>query len=46
MRVKRIGTDKEAQYTEPEVYDEVWVRDENDKLVKVEVKQDDPETGQ
>lgn len=45
--MKHFGTDKEKQYDEPEVIDEVWVRDKNGKLVKVEVEKDeDAEAGQ
>jgi len=44
--MKRIGTDKEPNKAEPNVVDEVWVRDEHGKLVKLEVDEDDAETGQ
>ena len=44
--MKHIGTDKEPNTTEANVIDEVWVRDEHGKLVKVEVEANDAETGQ
>ena len=44
--IKHIGTDKEPNTAEADVIDEVWVRDENGKLVKLEVAEDDAETGQ
>ena len=44
--MKHIGTDKEPNTAEANVIDEVWVRDENGKLVKLEVAEDDAETGQ
>lgn len=44
---KHIGTDKEPNFLpEPDFLDEVWIRDENGKLVLVEVDDDDAETGQ
>lgn len=45
LRVKRIGTNKETEYDEPVVIDEVWEYKDG-KLVKVEVKPDDAETGE
>lgn len=44
--MKHIGTDKEPNTAETNVMDEVWVRDEHGKLVKLEVTEDDAETGQ
>lgn len=44
--MKHIGTDKEPNTAETDVIDEVWVRDEHGKLVKLEVEVDDAETGQ
>lgn len=44
--MKHIGTDKEPNTAEADVIDEVWVRDEHGKLVKLEVTEDDAETGQ
>lgn len=44
--MKHIGTDKEPNTAEANVMDEVWVRDEHGKLVKLEVDEDDAETGQ
>ena len=44
--MKHIGTDKEPNTAEDNVMDEVWVRDENGKLVKVEVEANDAEAGQ
>ena len=44
--IKHIGTDKEPNTAEANVMDEVWVRDEHGKLVKLEVTEDDAETGQ
>lgn len=44
--MKRIGTDKEPNAFEPDSPDEVWVKDEHGKLVKVEVEDDGAETGQ
>ena len=43
---RHIGTDKEPNLFEPEAEDETWVRDEQGRLVKVEVSEDDAETGQ
>ena len=44
--MKHFGTDKEVQYDEPEVMDEVYIRIDG-KLVKVEGKEnDDTEKGQ
>ena len=40
MRLKHIGTDKEKQYDEPEVIDEVWVRKDG-QLVKLEEAETD-----
>lgn len=44
--MKHIGTDKETNAAEADVIDEVWVRDEHGKLVKLEVADDGAETGQ
>lgn len=44
--MKHIGTDKEPNFFEPETPDEVWIRDEQGRLVKLEVDEDDAETGQ
>ena len=44
--MKHIGTDKEPNTAETNVIDEVWVRDEHGKLVKLEVDEDDVEKGQ
>ena len=44
--MKHFGTDKEPNWFEPETEDEVWIRDEHGKLVKVEVEDDGAETGQ
>ena len=44
--MKHIGTDKEPNLFEPDSEDEVWMRDEHGHLVKVEVDDDDAETGQ
>lgn len=42
--MKHIGTNKEREYDEPEIVDEVWVRGENGRLEKVEVQhEDDPQ---
>lgn len=44
--MKHIGTDKEPNTAETNVMDEVWVRDEHGKLIKLEVAEDDAEKGQ
>ena len=44
--MKRIGTDKEPNTAEADVMDEVWLRDEHGKLIKLEVAEDDAENGQ
>lgn len=44
--MKHIGTDKEPNHFETDFEDEIWVKDEHGKLVKVEVEADDAETGQ
>lgn len=44
--MKHIGTDKEPNQFEPDTGDEVWIRYNSGELVKVEVPDDDPETGQ
>ena len=44
--MKHIGTDKEPNAAEADVMDEVWVRDEHGKLIKLEVSEDDAEKGQ
>lgn len=45
--IRRRKADTEPQYDEPVVMDEVWVRDENGKLVRKEDNNDEhTETGQ